>query len=219
MNATKKRSDNWTAEDKMLLQELVRERVGIIENKNTDTNTNRRKVAAWADLLNSFNIMRNGSERTATQLKNQWGTLKSAEKRKVSAEKKDRLKTGGGPPPREDPTDFSAIQAWLPQEFETDTNEFDSDSINQIRIVGKSAATATAISEKVFEVQVLETLPVVHEITQPAVEVSPAPQAPPTREVRAPQRVVSTGQSGLRTKKRKVDLSAFWTVCSRHCSQ
>lgn len=45
MSAIKKkaRSENWLEEDKHLLLELVQERVRIIENKNTDTNTNNQK--------------------------------------------------------------------------------------------------------------------------------------------------------------------------------
>ncbi|CAG4975290.1 unnamed protein product [Parnassius apollo] len=77
----RQRSENWPEEDKHLLMYLVRERVSVIENKNTDTNTNSKKLAAWADLLCSFN---------------------------------------------------NDICSWLPNEFVINTNEFDSDEINQI---------------------------------------------------------------------------------------
>ncbi|CAG4943820.1 unnamed protein product [Parnassius apollo] len=39
------RSENWLEEDKHLLMDLVRERVSVIENKNTDTNTNSKKAS------------------------------------------------------------------------------------------------------------------------------------------------------------------------------
>lgn len=38
--------------------ELVRERVSVIENKNTDFNANSKKQAAWADLLNRYGFVK-----------------------------------------------------------------------------------------------------------------------------------------------------------------
>ncbi|XP_045781695.1 uncharacterized protein LOC123878524 isoform X3 [Maniola jurtina] len=118
--------------------ELVRERVAVIENKNTDTNTNSKKQAAWADLLNSFNSMCKGSKRILPQLKSQWGIIKMHEKRLKSLERKQIIATGGGPPPQLDPLKSEDISAWLPNEFVIDTNEFDSDQINQVKVGGLS---------------------------------------------------------------------------------
>ncbi|XP_045761037.1 uncharacterized protein LOC123864545 isoform X3 [Maniola jurtina] len=134
----RERSENWLSEDKYLLMELVRERVAVIENKNTDTNTNSKKQAAWADLLNSFNSMCKGSKRILPQLKSQWGIIKMHEKRLKSLERKQIIATGGGPPPQLDPLKSEDISAWLPNEFVIDTNEFDSDQINQVKVGGLS---------------------------------------------------------------------------------
>ncbi|CAG4957826.1 unnamed protein product [Parnassius apollo] len=40
-------------------------------------------------------------------------------------------KTGGGPHPTTNPENADDICSWLPNEFVIDTNEFDSDEINQ----------------------------------------------------------------------------------------
>lgn len=54
------------------------------------------------------------------------------EKRLKSLERKQIMATGGGPPPQQDPPQSEDISAWLPNEFVIDTNEFDSDQINQV---------------------------------------------------------------------------------------
>ncbi|XP_045769906.1 uncharacterized protein LOC123870592 isoform X3 [Maniola jurtina] len=130
----RERSENWLSEDKNLLMKLVRERVAVIENKNTDTNTNSKKQAAWADLLNSFNSMCKGSKRFLPQLKSQWGIIKMHEKQLKSLERKQIIATGGGPPPQQDPLKIEDTSTWLSDEFVIDTNEFDSDQINQFQV-------------------------------------------------------------------------------------
>ncbi|XP_037294573.1 uncharacterized protein LOC119189358 [Manduca sexta] len=75
-----------------------------------------------------------GSPRSVVQLKAQWGLLKMKAKKMKSEEKKELTKTGGGPPPVIPGVSSEDISSWLPNEFVTDNNEFDSDSINQMRI-------------------------------------------------------------------------------------
>lgn len=57
------------------------------------------------------------------------------EKRLKSLERKQIIATGGGPPPKQDPPQSEDISAWLPNEFVIDTNEFDSDQINQVSLL------------------------------------------------------------------------------------
>ncbi|XP_046975565.1 uncharacterized protein LOC124541682 [Vanessa cardui] len=126
----RQRSENWVEEDKIILIDLVKERVREIENKNTDTNSNAKKVVAWNDLKESFNCMCQGAPRTVNQLKAQWGLMKIKEKKRKAEQRKELFKTGGGPPPvKEVPTED--IGSWLPNEFVVDSNEFDSDNVNQ----------------------------------------------------------------------------------------
>ncbi|CAG5052112.1 unnamed protein product [Parnassius apollo] len=128
----RQRSENWLEEDKHLLMDLVRERVSVIENKNTDTNTNSKKLAAWADLLCSFNSMCKGGTRTLSQIKSQWSIIKMTKKKIKSIERKNLRQTGGDSHPSRNPENADDICSWFPNEFVIDTNEFDSDEINQI---------------------------------------------------------------------------------------
>lgn len=56
-------------------------------------------------------------------------------KRLKSTERKQVIATGGGPPPQQDPANSEDISVWLPNEFVIDTNEFDSDQINQASVL------------------------------------------------------------------------------------
>ncbi|CAH0584090.1 unnamed protein product [Chrysodeixis includens] len=123
----RQRSENWLEEDKIILKELIRERVLILENKNTDANTNAKKVAAWHDLRTSFNNMAK-TPRTLQQLKAQWGIIKMTAKKQKCQERKERLRTGGGPPPPSESPSGDDIAVWLPHEFTVDSNQFDSDN-------------------------------------------------------------------------------------------
>ncbi|XP_072935410.1 uncharacterized protein [Epargyreus clarus] len=125
----RQRSENWLEEDKIILKELVKEKVTIIENKNTDSNTNAQKVAAWHDLRESFNNMAR-TPRTMQQIKAQWGMIKMSAKKAKFVERQQLLKTGGGPPTVPEAKTCEDISVWLPHEFTVDTNEFDSDYQN-----------------------------------------------------------------------------------------
>ncbi|XP_028043116.1 uncharacterized protein LOC114252723 [Bombyx mandarina] len=75
-NKKRQRSENWIAEDKCLLKELVRGNLRYIENKNTDNISNRNKQKSWEDLQFRFNSACKGKPRTVAQLKAQWAFLK-----------------------------------------------------------------------------------------------------------------------------------------------
>ncbi|CAG5038633.1 unnamed protein product [Parnassius apollo] len=99
----------YVALSQHLLIDLVRERVSVIENKNTDTNTNSKKLAAWADLLCSFNSMCKGGTRTLPQIKSQWSIIKMTKKKIKSVERKNLRQTGGGPHPTTNPENADDI--------------------------------------------------------------------------------------------------------------
>lgn len=48
------RSCNWDEEEKRLLINLVLERIDVIENKDTSTNTNTKKKASWQEILSWY---------------------------------------------------------------------------------------------------------------------------------------------------------------------
>ncbi|XP_045505310.1 uncharacterized protein LOC123701795 [Colias croceus] len=124
----RKRSANWDSLEKNLLRSCVAEFVDVIENKNTDTNTNKAKNAAWKKITERFNEL-NNKPRTIIEIKQQWRIAKSDAKQKFSIYKNARSETGGGPkPPISDPVTSQMIDM-IPKEFEVDFNHFDSDGI------------------------------------------------------------------------------------------
>ncbi|KAK9674833.1 Myb/SANT-like DNA-binding domain, partial [Popillia japonica] len=93
----------------------------ILENKKTDTVSNKKKIEAWNDLANDFNstcgeVLRDGktlkskyenlkkrtkekfaAEKASKTLKSKYENLKKRTKEKFAAEKASIKKTGGGP--------------------------------------------------------------------------------------------------------------------------
>ncbi|KAI8123975.1 hypothetical protein CVS40_5804 [Lucilia cuprina] len=128
-NIKRKRGDNWIPEDKILLKDLIKERVDQIEDKNTDTNTNQRKKKVWMELQENFNNLCQGCPRSLLQLKSQWTTMKIQAKKEMSDYRREILKTGGGPKPVESTLLANELSVWLPNEFVVDTNDFDCDAI------------------------------------------------------------------------------------------
>ncbi|GBP60756.1 hypothetical protein EVAR_41095_1 [Eumeta japonica] len=71
----------------------------------------------------------NSRERSIVEIKQQWRTIKLEAKTKLSSYKKECSGTGGGPkPPSPDP-ETNEILEMIPQEFEMDSNNLDSDGL------------------------------------------------------------------------------------------
>uniref|UniRef100_A0A2H1W293 Regulatory protein zeste n=1 Tax=Spodoptera frugiperda TaxID=7108 RepID=A0A2H1W293_SPOFR len=139
----RQRSENWFKQDKLLLTELVKVRVSDIENKNTDTNTNTKKHAAWVDLQSSFNSMCAGGKRTISQLKSQWGIIKMNTKRMRIEEKKLAM-AGSSDPVQESPNKLDDIGTLLPFDFMLERNKaHDHDENQQVKAkeVERSSST------------------------------------------------------------------------------
>lgn len=66
-------------------------------------------------------------KRNVAQLKCQWTIIKMNAKRENSARKNGLAKTGGGPADVQKEISGDDIRVWLPEEFEVDWNEFDSE--------------------------------------------------------------------------------------------
>ncbi|XP_059052990.1 uncharacterized protein LOC131850847 [Achroia grisella] len=178
------RSENWLEDDKNLLLELIRERVAVLENKNTDTNTNNCKKKGWLEVMDSFNAMCKGSRRTLQQIKSQWGVIKICKKKNLADQRRSLNKTGGGPPTVTVPVDSTDILAWLPQEFYVDTNLYDSDAktgipddhINEIDV------PVSAIPDKPREPKLNEKAPEMPEIILDLDEIIENSQSGSTKE-------------------------------------
>uniref|UniRef100_A0A6P7GQY3 Regulatory protein zeste n=1 Tax=Diabrotica virgifera virgifera TaxID=50390 RepID=A0A6P7GQY3_DIAVI len=77
-------------EDKEILKKYP-----IIENKNTDATTIKKKSEAWNAVMHDYNAVRT-EIRTVTQLKRCWDKIKRQKKMELSKERQNRMSTGGG---------------------------------------------------------------------------------------------------------------------------
>ncbi|XP_055919289.1 uncharacterized protein LOC129951240 [Eupeodes corollae] len=91
------RTPNWDSSDKILLRQLIEEKIQIIENKKVDTNTSLMKRDAWREITHSFNSL-SATMRETSQIQAQWRGTKMKAKAEMSAFQRNLRATGGGPP-------------------------------------------------------------------------------------------------------------------------
>ena len=93
----KKRGENFTYEQRMCLIEAVRNHEKVVEDKRSDTSTNKRKHAAWEDIAKRMSA--NFPERPKTSskdLRELWRRMKTKAKAVARDKNIDLQKTGGG---------------------------------------------------------------------------------------------------------------------------
>lgn len=97
MNMARNRAENFSAEEKAYLVEIVHGRRNIIENKRVDAVTVKQKNDAWAAIvLQMKNHFPDKPERTVKQLKDLWRREKIKAKNEASSSKQSQRATGGG---------------------------------------------------------------------------------------------------------------------------
>lgn len=84
--------------EKNLLVELVSQHQKVIEQKDNSTTTLKHKNEAWDTICHLFNSSKGVQSSTTKSLKKLWDNIKSKAKKEVAMEKKEKYKTGGGPP-------------------------------------------------------------------------------------------------------------------------
>ncbi|TMW52522.1 hypothetical protein DOY81_002423 [Sarcophaga bullata] len=109
MATKRKRSSNWSEQDKLLLKELVKKRISAIEDKNNDTATNLKKKRAWEDIEKSFNGLCQGAQRNVTQLRAQWTFSKIVARKTHSAYRNQIAQSEIRLPKIEIPADYEII--------------------------------------------------------------------------------------------------------------
>ena len=123
----RKRTKNWDDTEKEYLLDALRDNINVIEDKKTDAAINRKKATAWENVFRSFST-KYGETRTNKQLKEQWKSMKITAKKKFSHYQKERVKTGGGPPPKSPSALDNEIHQLIPAEFKQLNNPYDDDS-------------------------------------------------------------------------------------------
>lgn len=87
-----KRAKNFSNNEKVLLIELVADKLHIIENKKTDSNTGKLKREAWENIAVKF--LSFGYDREAKCLSLAWQNLKRCTKKSYAESKKQTRGTG-----------------------------------------------------------------------------------------------------------------------------
>ncbi|CAN8014713.1 unnamed protein product, partial [Ixodes persulcatus] len=87
----------FSENEKFLLAELV-PRYPVIENRCTNKSPTEARAKAWELLTIEYNSNHGVRARDSKQLKKCWNNLKTKWKKEVSADNRDRIATGGGPP-------------------------------------------------------------------------------------------------------------------------
>ncbi|KAF6201915.1 hypothetical protein GE061_004311 [Apolygus lucorum] len=102
-----KKRAHYTIEEKALLRRLVMKHRGVIENKKSDAVSVLEKKQVWEMVTEEYNSSAEPhNNRTSAQLRKLWDNIKFKRKMELAAERRQILKTGGGPqdtPVPEDP--------------------------------------------------------------------------------------------------------------------
>ncbi|XP_055905050.1 uncharacterized protein LOC129940672 isoform X2 [Eupeodes corollae] len=120
----RKRTENWTANDKRLLRELCAERLNIIENKCVDTENNRLKRECWAEINDAFNEL-SETKRDVARIQFQWRNMKMKAKTAQSTYQKALKKSCDDPPPQSPSKDDRELIELVSTEYKIDTNVLD----------------------------------------------------------------------------------------------
>ncbi|KAI5637083.1 myb/SANT-like DNA-binding domain-containing protein [Phthorimaea operculella] len=128
---SRKRTENYTFNEKNILTQLVAKYRSRIENKRTDTATNADKVSGWKQLAAEFNCISSHYYRTDKNLKTCWENIKRAEKKTCAARKREHYKTGGGipDPPLPGTGAEGVVGAILGPSLEGLENPYDNDTL------------------------------------------------------------------------------------------
>ncbi|XP_071652525.1 uncharacterized protein [Temnothorax longispinosus] len=93
------RGKNFTNSEKQELIEKIYPYRNIIENKETNTTSNKEKDEAWADITKNFNMNKPAFlERTEKKLRNCWDNMKRDTRKYCAMLRRETYKTGGGLP-------------------------------------------------------------------------------------------------------------------------
>ncbi|KYQ51409.1 UPF0439 protein C9orf30 like protein [Trachymyrmex zeteki] len=84
------KSKHYSAIEKKIFLEILKDFKHVIEVKKSDSSTLRDKEVAWSEICKRYNDLQ--------QLKKLWANLKQSQRKVLTKEKQARLDTGGDPP-------------------------------------------------------------------------------------------------------------------------
>ncbi|CAH2096051.1 unnamed protein product [Euphydryas editha] len=141
----KKRSENWSAEEKDILREMIAQSRHIIEDKSTKASSNIKKAQEWKNIAKKINEL-TGKNRSDGEVKLAWKRMKLAAKANLSAHRQHQMKTGGGEKPKSPSQEDLAIMNIAPHDFLVEYTDYDSDAIKNVVELNPSQDSATTAS-------------------------------------------------------------------------
>ena len=95
----RERKKNFSIDEIRVLREEFEKHQEILTSKFTNTITNKRKTNLWKQITERVNSLGIDS-RSLDDIKTKWKNLTSTAKSAHAEHKRERIKTGGGPPPK-----------------------------------------------------------------------------------------------------------------------
>ncbi|CAH2096927.1 unnamed protein product [Euphydryas editha] len=149
---SRKRVANFTADEKALLAQLVKNRP-IIESKLTDGKSVVKKKSAWLSLTEEFNSNAHVHKRDTITLKRAWDNLKAMARKTRATERGHLIKTGGGPsnPPHtsQQGAIISMVEEAAPVMICEVKNSFDSDG-SVLLSIGNETEKINVLDDNIF---------------------------------------------------------------------
>nr|XP_026493240.1 uncharacterized protein LOC113398618 isoform X2 [Vanessa tameamea] len=127
----RKRSENWSTEEKDILREMIGQSHHIIENRCTKASSNNKKTQEWKDITKRLNEL-TGKCRSDGDVKLAWKRMKLTAKANLSTHWQDLGKTGGGNKPKSPSQEDLATINIVPGDFIVEYNNFDSDAMRPV---------------------------------------------------------------------------------------
>lgn len=90
----RERGKNYTEREKQYVLEIARKYIDIIEAKQTDAGTNKRKNDAWDKIAEEFNPFAENGPRTGVQMKTLYHSMKKIVRRNFLSGNKDYASVG-----------------------------------------------------------------------------------------------------------------------------
>ncbi len=133
MDTTKKekrqRAENFSAEEKTVIIELVAKYKSLVENKKSDKVTLQEKHNAWLEIVRKMNNDFPLKNRTVDQIKLLWSNMKRNAKTECAEHRRETFRTGGGPVVPNLSADSDRIASLIPAHIHPLSNEYDNDAL------------------------------------------------------------------------------------------
>ncbi|XP_071576779.1 uncharacterized protein [Temnothorax nylanderi] len=133
LSMQRKRAQNFSEKEKLILTEIVLKYKNIIENKRTDGITSKDKEKCWKIIENNYNSTSSSTEfRSAEVLKSCWENLKKKTRKFFADERIKLYKTGGGPCESQSDVVMERVRDIIKPSVEGIKSTYDCDAIEDV---------------------------------------------------------------------------------------